>query len=196
MPIPYFTQFRLNNEIIDSPIERNEVSIEVNYEDNVQGNIETTNFTFVNEAYTIIKNRIEGNLGIFEGIPLDISIQEGQENTNVFEGFLDMKTIEDLTNFEPKILASIIKEDGLNNLSQRLEGLTFALLEANGTITKSDYQNVKSVIEKKYTFLEQALLALSIYLLIKEIYEAVLRLSQQISIIVSMIAIVPSGSLG
>jgi len=101
-----------------------------------------------------------------------------------------------LTGSEPKFLASIVEQNGLTNLSESLEGVTFALLEAKGFITSSDYQDVKYLIEKLVTLLEQAFLALSIYLMIKEIAEASFRLSQQIAIISAIVTTPISGQTG
>jgi hypothetical protein len=205
MPQPYFVQYRLNNQLIDNPVERFETSIQVNFDEGAQGSIETSQLTFVNQAYSIIQQAIvdglNGGVGITEGLPLEINIQEGQESTNVFKGYFDFTSLQDLTGDpnhvnEPKVLASIVEQDGLNNLSERLEGLTFALLEAKGVITKANYKKVKYLVEKKVTFLEQAFLALSIYLLAKEIYEASLRLADQIATIASLTATSLTGALG
>ena len=205
MTQPYFVQYYLGDTPIDNPVERAETSIQVQFDEQTQGSVETTEFTFVNEAYTIIKDRIasglNGGVGITEGLDLRIVIQQGQESTEIFLGYIDFQTLIDLTSDdefvnEPKILASVVQTDGLNNLSERLEGLTFALLEANGTITSSDYRTIKYLVEKETTFLEQAFLALSIYLMIKELSEASYRLAQQIATIASFNATPPSGTLG
>jgi len=195
MSQPYFIQYRLGGNLIDNPTERQDTSIQVQFDEGTQGSIETSQLTFVNEAYTIIKETVESGL-ITEGLPLTITIQEGEESTEVFNGYLDFSTLEDLTGSEPKFLASIVEQNGLTNLSESLEGVTFALLEAKGFITSSDYQDVKYLIEKLVTLLEQAFLALSIYLMIKEIAEASFRLSQQIAIISAIVTTPISGQIG
>jgi uncharacterized membrane protein YqjE len=189
---PYFVQYRLKGIPIDNPIERNDVSIQVDYEDRTQGSIETSQLTFVNEAYNIIKAEIEAGR-VLEGLPLTINIQEGNESTEVWKGYLDYTTLENLSGDsgridDPKFLASIVEENGLNSISERLEGVTFALLESNGLITSADYQEVKYLVEKQVTFLEQAFLALSIYLMVKEVVEAAYRLADQIATIASLLA--------
>ena len=197
---PYSVIHRLNNVVIDNPVERIEAVIQVDFTDTVQGSIETDSFTFVNDAFTIIqqavKNGLNGGNGIFEGLPYSIDIQQGQNSENVFKGFLDMKSLDFLIPNEPKITARLIKEDGLNNLSERLEGLTFALLEANGSITKSSYEDIETIIEKKVTFLEQALLALSIYLMIKEIIESIRTIANIIATIASITSSSLTGAVG
>jgi len=192
---PYFVQYRLGGNLIDNPTERQDTSVQVQFDEGTQGSIETSQLTFVNEAYTIIKDTIQSGL-VTEGLPLTITIQEGEESTEVFNGYLDFSTLEDLTGSEPKFLASIVEQNGLTNLSESLEGVTFALLEAKGFITSSDYQDVKYLIEKLVTLLEQAFLALSIYLMIKEIAEASFRLSQQIAIISAIVTTPISGQIG
>lgn len=197
MPKPYTVQYRLNNQLIDNPVEIYETSIQVNFDEGAQGSIETSELTFVNEAYTIIQNYIQdglsGGIGITEGMPIEITIQKGLENLSVFKGYLDFQTLQDLTGDpnhvnEPKILTSIQEEEGLNSLSERLEGLTFALLEARGVVTQSDWRKVEYLVEKQVTFIEQALLALSIYLMIKELRESIYRLADQIATIASLLA--------
>ena len=195
MSQPYFVQYRLGGNLIDNPTERQDTSVQVQFDEGTQGSIETSQLTFVNEAYTIIKETIESGL-ITEGLPLTITIQEGEESTEVFNGYLDFSTLEDLTGSEPKFLASIVEQDGLTNLSESLEGVTFALLEAKGFITSSDYQEVKYLIEKQVALLEQAFLALSVFLMIKEIAEASFRLSQQIAIISAIVTTPISGQVG
>ena len=195
MSQPYFVQYRLGGNLIDNPTERQDTSIQVQFDEGTQGSIETSQLTFVNEAYTIIKDTIQSGL-VTEGLPLTITIQEGEESTEVFNGYLDFSTLEDLTGSEPKFLASIVEQNGLTNLSESLEGITFALLEAKGFITSSDYQEVKYLIEKQVALLEQAFLALSIFLMIKEIAEASFRLSQQIAIISSILASSITGQVG
>ena len=192
---PYFVQYRLGGNLIDNPTERQDTSIQVQFDEGTQGSIETSQLTFVNEAYTIIKEKIESGL-VTEGLPLTVTIQEGEESTEVFNGYLDFSTLEDLTGSEPKFLASIVEQNGLTNLSESLEGVTFALLEAKGFISSSDYQEVKYLIEKLVTLLEQAFLALTIYLMIKEIAEASFRLSQQIAIISAIVTTPISGQVG
>ena len=200
MAQPYFVQHRLQNELIDSPVERLGTSIQVDFEDTIQGNVETGTFTFVNEAFTIInnavKNGLSGGNGIFEGIPYEISIQKGLENESIFKGSIDMKSLEFLQPNEPKIQAGIIKQDGLNSLSEKLEGLTFALLESVGAISKDQYQDVRSIVEKRVTFVEQAVLALAIYSMLKEIFEAARRIAETAATISSILASSITGQVG
>lgn len=190
--LPYTIQYRLNGQLINSPVERFDTTLQVNYEESAQGSIETSQLTFVNEAYTIIQDAIKeglsGGVGITEGLPFEISIQEGTTNEVVFDGFVNFVTLEDLTGDndefnEPKILVELSEKDGIATISTRLEGLTFALLEANRTISPADWSKIKSIVEKEVTFLEQAFLGLAIYMMLKEIYEASLRLADQIATI-------------
>jgi hypothetical protein len=190
-------QFFLNGTEIQSPIERLDVGIQVDFATETQGNIETDSFIFVNEAYTIIKNYIEsgqnGGIGIFEGI--DFQIQFSENSQNLFDGFLDMKSLEFLE-ADAKIGAKIIKTNGLNNLSERLQGLTFDLLESNGTIKKSDCTQVEMIVEKEVNGIELALLSLSIFIMLREIYDTIRKISQNIAIISAILAAGITGSVG
>lgn len=201
----YSIQYRLDGQIIDSPVERFETKINVDFEDGAQGSVEVSPLTFVNNSYKIIQNRIKsganGGIGITEGMDLECFIQEVLESLKVLDSYLDFRTLEDLTGDpnhvnEPKVICNIVEKEGLNNLSTQLEGLTFAYLESVGQITKADYQTVFYLVEKKVTFLEQAFLGLAIYSLLKEIYESSLRLADQIATISSITSSSPSGGIG
>ena len=72
MPQPYFVQYRLDNQLIDNPVEIYETSIQVNFDEGTQGSIETGDLTFVNDAYKIINDYIQAGLSgsrirLFEG---------------------------------------------------------------------------------------------------------------------------------
>ncbi len=155
---PYFVKFYLGGEEIEDVTEREEISIQVDFKDTIQGNIETDAFTFVNRAYEIIeqyrKDGLAGGVGLFEGLDFKILIQQGPNQQNIFEGFLNFETYQNLKPSEPKILCEIKKTDGINNLSERLEGLTFSYLRTIGVITPSDYDYVNSVVEKKFNVIE------------------------------------------
>ena len=58
MPQPYFVQYRLKKQLIDNPVERADASIQVQFDESTQGSIETSQLTFVNEAYKIIQQEI------------------------------------------------------------------------------------------------------------------------------------------
>ena len=199
MSAPYKTIFKLNGEVIESPIERDKVTIQVNFEDSVQGNVETSSFTFVNEAFTKIndwnKAGLNGGVGILEGIPFDISIQSPNENLNVFNGSLQPSSYENLTPDEPKILMQPIATDGLNNLSERLEGLTFSFLESIGAIRNSDYKEVNIIVEKKITVVEEVIIVISIYLMLKEFFEAIRRIQQNIATIIALLSTSLAGQI-
>jgi hypothetical protein len=199
MSVPYFIVTKLNNTVVDGLVENKDIAISVDFTNTVQGNIETDTFTFVNDAYTIIKNYIadgqNGGVGLLEGIPFSIDIQEGNTSTNIFDGFLDPESFEEIE-FEAKIKMKIVEKDGVTSLSERLQGLSFGLLDSVGAITSSDWNQVDYVVEKEVNFLEIALISLSIYIMIKEIIEASYRLAKQIATILTIASSSLTGSVG
>ena len=67
----------------------------------VQANIETENFEFTNLSAQMIKDYIAGGVGnntngIFEGLGFQIGIDNGTDDLNVFDGFTDFETYEQI----------------------------------------------------------------------------------------------------
>ena len=138
MPQPYFVQYRLRNQLIDNPIQRAEASIQVQFDEGAQGSIETSQLTFVNEAYTIIQEAIKeglnGGVGITEGIEVDVNIQEGLEREQIFLGYLDFSTLEDLkSTFFKKLQTTFDFNPNFQNLKKLKH-------EKDTTKTKTKYQ--------------------------------------------------------
>lgn len=188
---PYFVKFYLGGEEIEDVTEREEISVQVDFKDTIQGNIEIDTFTFVNRAYEIIeeyrKDGLAGGVGLFEGLDFKILIQEGPNQENIFEGFLNFETYQNLKPSEPKILCEIKKTDGINNLSERLEGLTFSYLRSIGVITSNDYDYVNSVVEKKFNVIETLFLAFAIYSFIQQIIQSSKSIAQNQAIILAIL---------
>jgi len=197
---PYFIKSYLGGEEIEDIVEREQIAIQVDFKDTIQGNIETDTFTFVNRAFEIIEqyktDGLNGGVGLFEGLKFEQLIQEGPEQRKVFEGFLDFKTYENLLPSEPKILCKIKKEDGINSLSERLQGLTFAYLRSINAITQADYDYVNSVVEKKFNVIETLFLAFAIYSFTQQIITSIRNTAQSISIIAGILSAGVSGSIG
>ena len=197
---PYFVKYYLGGQEIEDVVERDEVSIQVDFRDVIQGNIETYKFTFVNRAFQIIEeyknNGLTGGVGIFEGLDFKIVIQEGVEQRTVFEGFLDFETYENLMPLKPKILCKVKKEDGLNSISERLQGLTFAYLRSINEITPNDYDYVESVVEKKFNVIETLFLVFAIYSFIQQIITSTRNIAQNIGIIAGITSGSTTGGLG
>lgn len=198
------TTYRLLGNKIAPPIEHLGLQIKATFDnENAQANIETDDFTFVNDEVAAIQAYIKGGLtgstpGIFEGPPFSIELSNSLSKYNAFEGFLyDYRFIDGKTSYtDPlKIKAKIRKSEGLNNLDEQLKSLTYGYLESVGHISKGDYEDVKYLVEDDIDYIELAIIFLCIYVLAKEIAEAVKRLAKNIADLVAHIAGGASGTL-
>lgn len=183
MSISAKLDFTLNGKSINAPIEWNDIEILASFDnESVQANISTDKFTFVNAARAEILNYIQegesGGLGIFEGLPFSIAASNSDTSISVFDGFLDLSDeLSDLTE-EGRIEASIVKQDGLNSLEDRLSAITYEYLYQEGFITDDDFIDVPYVVVKPTSFIEVAILSISVYLLAKSVAEQAEKISR------------------
>lgn len=178
-------------------IEWNDVTITADYEgENVQPHISIEAFDFSGVARNLIKdwvdNGLSGGVGIFEGMPFQIQIFN---NTNVqenFNAYLDFTNdFAELTD-DGKLSVSVIKDKGLDNFFNQLEGLTYGYLESIGLFPS--YNNVEYVVEKKINPIELIMLTIVLYIMVKDFVE---NLIETIRLIVQTIsAAIPSVGTG
>lgn len=177
---------KINGQIKQAPEDWQEgIQVLATFDNNnAQATVSTQQFTFVADAAAAIKEWIDGGLngsspGVFEGIPIEIDAQDGSSIVNVFKGFIDFTN--DLNEITPndlnegfKIEASIESERSLTHFFERAQGVTFALLETNGTIIPpTDYKALVYVVKKKFDFIELAILAIQTYTLATELARTV-----------------------
>tara|TARA_R110001592_G_scaffold48788_1_gene153065 strand:- start:6114 stop:7886 length:1773 start_codon:yes stop_codon:yes gene_type:complete len=151
---------------------------------NAQANISITEFEFVNDfakdVRTWIDNGLTTGLGIFEGIPLSVTINGDSPNYLAFNGHLDMTDEFEIVN--PTIVKGKIKKDsGLQNLDDLASGLTFYYLFEIGVLTLSDMEFVPYIIEKEFDPIAFLLIILSIYTLATQIISLIKELAQSIA---------------
>ncbi len=151
---------------------------------NAQANISITEFEFVNDfakdVRTWIDNGLTSGLGIFEGIPLNVTINGDSPNYLAFNGFLDMTDEFEIVN--PTLVKGKIKKDsGLQNLDDLASGLTFQYLYESGFLTLGDMEYIPYVIEKEFDAIAFLLLAFTIYSLSVQIIDLIKGIAQAIS---------------
>ena len=88
-------KFYLDGTEIAPPLDWQGIEITASFEnDATQANITIDNFTFVlDEAKKIldhIDTGLSGGLGIFEGLPFEMRINNATDSYNAFEGYLDL----------------------------------------------------------------------------------------------------------
>jgi len=147
-----------------------------------------------------VKAGISGGMGIFEAQTFQIELQDfgGQNNYIAFNGLIDL-----VQNYirEPDHSTIKIKDVfGLAQLENRASVVSFAFLADKnytgaGKINDSDYFDVPYVINYIPDSMQLVMLALSTYMLGKEIVENTEKLAVAVSDAVSQLANYPTGSI-
>lgn len=146
-------RFSLDSVISDAPKEWADVSFNANSEegDNVP-TIDIEALTFVNKEADFIREWISSGR-MFQGIPFKIDAYNVNLSQSAFDGFINcsdgIEVFEDRT-----VKAKIQLANGLDNINDRLNGITMSYLESINVFTDSDYKDVKYVVEKSDTALE------------------------------------------
>lgn len=151
---------------------------------NVQAEISTTEFEFVNDYASAITDWINAGtssgVGIFEGIPIQLRISGDQPTYLAFDGYLDMT--DDFQIIDPTTVKAKIKKDsGLQNLEDLSSGLTWEFLYQEGVLTNSDMIWIPYIIEEKFDFVAFLLLTLAIYTTVVQLIDLVKSIAQAIA---------------
>ena len=193
--------FKLNGSVVFPPQDWSGISILATFDDNGgQANISTEEFTFVNENAVTIRNYILGGItgtsvGIFEGLPFSIELQNGT-SYNAFDGFLDLNEFVEIDPVHVK--CKIKKDQGLNALSDRASGLTYRYLYSQGAITQADFIDIPYLREKplNQTLTEVALISLTLFLMAKQLADIVKEISKDVANIVAHFSDYPPNAIG
>jgi hypothetical protein len=173
----------LNGVNVNLPEEWQGLQLQASFEnDNIQANIQTEEFTFVDEAREEIERHIK--LGYFyEGLPFKLQVNKGNLNYLAFEGYLDLQSSYTKLSTD-RVVSRIQKLSGLNTFGEKISGLTFGYLDSLGIIKSVD---VEYLVEKRKNFLEIVMTSLMIYLMIKELAELTRRLADNIISFISLL---------
>lgn len=176
-----------------------DIGVLASFGDEVQASITTQEFRFILDSYQAIKDHIAGGLlsgpGIFEPIPFTIEATSLLGNVVAFDGGINAAEA-DINDTKEYIEAPLSKDMGLNTLDQRLSGLTYGLIKHNGTITPTHYVDVPYVVDKPDRALEAAVLAITFYLMTKQLIDTVKEIAVQVATIPSIAASGISGAVG
>jgi len=169
--------FKINGQEVSAPRNWQDIEVLATFDRaSVQANISTTEFSFVNDAARIIIDHIEGGFnnstnGIFEGLDAEISVSEdaafGLPVQTVFKGYIDLTRTEIVAPNEVSVFFE--DERGLDKLEFKAEGLTFGLMKDKEWITDNDFVDIPYVYQKPNDLIGQALLAIAIYEMFKQI---------------------------
>ncbi len=181
-------QFSINGVQLNAPRNWQELEFLATYDnDSVQPNISTNELILVNEAYDYIMSQFRAGK-VFEGIPVKISYSNSDiNNLTAFEGYIDLSNSFEFDVSKPELSVQIVKDNGLNSLNDRLSALDYKFLANKGVYTDADYTTINYVVEKPFNFIELAVSGLTLYILTKNIYDAVKDIQDKISTGTSLI---------
>lgn len=173
-------RFYINGILVNNPTDWQEIQVLATFDnDAVQNNVSTSELTFPLASNLLIRNWVleglNGGVGIFEGIPFDIVVENGSQNTLIGEYLLDFQTYQEI---EGKVTISFRLRDGLNQVADRLEAISFGWLESEGKITSADYLNLPYVVVREDSATQLASLSILQFLMAKALIDAVNELSK------------------
>ena len=173
-------RFTLNNQVVDAPIEWQDISVQADFEDNaVQPKIDIEEFTFVNQEAQTIRDWIAAGR-IFEGIPFKIDTYNSRTSSNSFDGFINCSNGVEI--FDDRTLkAKLEQSKSWFSVRERMQGVTMSYLESIGVFTDSDYTKVKYVVEKNDNALEIITTSLMVFILTVQLIEQIDRISDDIA---------------
>jgi len=192
-------RFLLNGVKQNAPLEWEDINIVADYEnDSVQPSLAIEEFSFPLESRDAINKWISDGLsngvGIFEGMPFQLTLFNNQQVEEDFKAFLDFTNGYRDFPEDGKVEVSVIKDDSLDNFFEQVEGITYGYLESIGVITSADYVQVPYLVEKKFNMFEILTSSVVLFLMTKELAEGVEKLSWAIADVVGLSLFIGTGS--
>jgi len=200
--------FRVNGQDIPAPSNWRDVKILSTFDNgNNSSSITTDRWQFVNEAATriskLFKSGLNGGSGAFEGPNYDIYVSDEEGALQVFEGLLNFSEEYEERNFKGpnftdpvEVLSKAEMKNSLNAIDSQFSGTTVAFLKSKGVYSDSDYTDVKFVVEKKFDFIEFAVLSFGIFTMVKEAAEAIEKLGSDLSTQLGISGSSATGTIG
>jgi hypothetical protein len=173
-------RFTLNNQIVDAPIEWQDISVQADFEDNaVQPKIDIEEFTFVNQEAQTIRDWISAGR-IFEGIPFKIDTYNVNTSSNSFDGFINCSNGVEI--FDDRTLkAKLEQSKSWFSVRERMQGVTMSYLESIGVFTDSDYTKVKYVVEKNDNSFEVLMNSVVLFMMSVQLYQEIKSIQKDIA---------------
>lgn len=168
-----------------------DIGVLATFDNEAQANLTLEDFRFVLDSYTRLVDHISGGLGSGPGIfePLDFKI-ETYSNLGTYLAFQGGINLAEgkRNDTEGWIDAPVSKDMSLNTLDERLQGLSYGLLVENGTITSADYTDVPYVVAKVDTSMEGIVMGITLFLLTKQLIDAIKETAESIADVAAHLA--------
>jgi hypothetical protein len=178
------------NLVTDSIINRNELSIELNFDKDdpgYRGKVSTNvwelglgdnnnNEDSVKNALSYINRGLIGGTGVFEGISFKITLEDGNAPVQtLFDGFLDLSKASITCS---NISASALETGDLDWLNNNADSFTFEYLYENddvtkGKITRDDFVNIPYLISDIPDYISATVAGISLFTIVTEFLDQV-----------------------
>jgi hypothetical protein len=190
----------IDGKYLGEPRNWQDIEIEVDWLNKKEfGSVNITELSFVLEANSYLQTRIldglTGGVGIFEGVPYEIILGDLANPIYRFEGYLDFSEEVTILGRE-EITLALKKKKGDDWLNDVAEGFSFAYLYDIGVITNSDYVKVPYVINYIPDGVQLMVIALSAYMMTKELVENIQAIAESIADITDASTPVVGASVG
>jgi len=165
------TSFKINGQENLPPREWQNLEVNATFDnDSVQANINFSALNFVDQSNEVIKDWFFNNVGATEGLPFEITINDGANNYVPFSGYLDWNTYKVKGSNESEL--SLVKTNSLNGVSERAQGITMLLLQnlnpnQDGAMPTNMGVNIPYLIENRKTLLENLQLISTAFMTVK-----------------------------
>jgi len=183
----------LRSSSVNAPVEWPETRVGILAEkDEIQPDVDPITITLTGEArddtYQHVQDGLNGGTGIFEGIPVELSVASATEAITVLDGMLDLTDGYTEIDPDPKtgkpqsIEATIKKLNGVQTFRNMMASITAADLIEDGDITPNDYSNIKYIVSdlRELPF-KTAFASVLIYETIQKIQETIDRIQTAIA---------------
>ena len=167
--------FEIDGQPAGTPANLVEINLSANWgtrEGITEKEISTTAIEFVlDDAKKInqhIKEGLTGGVGIFEGLPYKIAINQ----TNIFDGYIDLTNDAQFIENE-RVVANVVKKGGADWLNDVADGFSFGFLREENYIKDSDFVVVPYVLNFRPEAFIVGQLSIAFFLLQKELSQAI-----------------------
>ena len=182
--------FELDGQPAGTPVNAPELSLSANWEageGQEESEISLTSIEFAMEDAKLLNQKVaeglNGGPGIFEGVPYKIKLN----SKTIFNGMVDLTNDALFVDCE-KVIAEIVKEDGVDWLSEVADGISFGSMANNNEIVASDYVVVPYVLNFRPEAFVVGPLLITSYLLTKEVIYGVRSIAFQTGDLINSIA--------
>jgi len=168
-------KFYINNVEVAPPRNWEGIEVSASFDDEqVQSQIDIDKFEFVFDAKDKIKDWFDQSL-IFEGVPFRIELRNQDSTLTIFDGIIDLT--DGFIMGDVDYTVKVQKRKSNDWLNEIADGYSFRYLEEINVIKNSDFVDIPYIINYIPDYTQSSLLAISIYMMSKELAEVAERIA-------------------